>query len=99
MRSMAELAKRARCEREERVDSDRFLGSVMKFLRVVVAPMAFSHAITERGLDSVRAVMALAITGAINFRMFGPTAQVTWRACQRAVRGRGGGGRGVIIWE
>ena len=37
---------------------------------------------TAMGFDAVRESIALAITGAINLRMFGPTAQVTWRRGQ-----------------
>ncbi len=43
-----------------------------------VAPIMFSHATTARGVDSVRASIALAMTGAMNLRIFGPTAQVTY---------------------
>ena len=86
MRSIAELAKRARLSREALVDSDRFLGSVMKFLRAVVPPIMFSQAMTASGCLSVRASMALAMTGAMNFRMFGPTAQVTYRGGKGRVR-------------
>ena len=34
------------------------------------------------GFDAVRESIALAITGAMNLRMLGPTAQVTWRKGQ-----------------
>jgi hypothetical protein len=43
-----------------------------------VAPMAFSQAITASGWLEVRASMPLAMTGAINLRILGPTAQVTF---------------------
>jgi hypothetical protein len=38
----------------------------------------FSHAITASGVLSVRLSIALAMTGAMNLRMLGPTAHVTY---------------------
>ena len=77
MRSMAELAKRARSEMEERRWAGVFLGSLMKPASSSVAPIMFSQATTARGLELLRASIALAMTGAMNFRILGPTAQVT----------------------
>ena len=75
---MAELAKRARLEMVSRRPEGVFLGSRMKLARVSVAPMAFSQAMTARGTDVVRPSIPFPITGAMNFRMLGPTAQVTY---------------------
>ena len=74
---MAELAKRARSEMEERRSSGVFLGSLINPARVSVALMAFSQATTARGFGAVRLLIAFAMTGAMNFRILGPTAQVT----------------------
>ena len=49
----------------------------MKPARVSVAPMAFSQAMTASGFDTVRLSMAFPMTGAMNFKILGPTAQVT----------------------
>ena len=56
-----------------------FLGSLMKLARVVVAPIAFSQAITASGVETVRPSIPLAMTEAMNLRIFGPTAQVTYQ--------------------
>jgi hypothetical protein len=53
--------------------------------RVSVAPIAFSQAMTCRGALSVeRASIPLAMTGAMNLRMLGPTEQVTMSAVRMA---------------
>ena len=40
--------------------------------------MAFSQAMTDRGVLEERMSIPLAMTGAMNLRMLGPTAQVTY---------------------
>ena len=74
---MAELAKRARSAMEERRSCGVFGDSWMKDASLSVAPIMFSHAMTAKGVLAVRALMALPITGAMNFKILGPTAQVT----------------------
>ena len=77
MRSMAELAKRARSLIDPTRSEGVFFSSTMKLARVSVAPIAFSHATTARGTLSFRASIPLPMTGAMNLRILGPTAQVT----------------------
>lgn len=78
IRSIAEFAKRARSLIDATRSAGVFFSSTMKAASVSVAPMAFSHAMTASGKDSLRASIPFPMTGAMNLRMLGPTAHVTW---------------------
>lgn len=78
MRSIAELGKRAFVDKSAGAVLANF--STTNSFSLSVPPIMFSQAITASGVDAVRASMAFAITGPMNLRTLGPTAQVTMSA-------------------
>jgi hypothetical protein len=78
MRSTAVFANTAESAKDPAASSQ---DETIDSRRMSVALMAFSHAITcSGGSPAARAAIPLAIAGATNFRMCGPTAVVTMSA-------------------